>query len=525
MAKYPASIFNDVIGPVMRGPSSSHVAAAHRIGSIVRQSLPGSPVRAVVDFDVSGSLAATHKGHGTDFGFAGGLMGIPLTDPRVADACGIAARSGMDLRFRILDYGATHPSHYRIEAQDDRGVLRCWDAVSIGGGMMEMLRLDGRAVSVTGDFFEVLAFVADESARGRVRSMLGGEIASEDGPLVQVRLANPPSEDALAAVRSFPGTGDVIMLTPVLPTRTALNCRVPFTTAEGLLRYARAHSLSLSACALAYESARGGMPEAAVREKIVELVGVMREGVRRGLQGTAYKDRILGPQASGYVDRSRQGALAPLGALDTVIPYVTALMETKSAMEVIVAAPTVGACGCLPGTILGFADAAGLGEEAVIRGMLAAGAVGVLIAEGATFSAEIAGCQAECGAGSSMAAAGVVEMLGGGVETCLDAAAIAMQNITGLACDPVADRTEVPCLGKNVLGGANALASANMALAGYDKVIPLDETIGAMARAGALMPPQLRCTLGGLGDTPTAHNLYRRLNREDEKGGTPHADV
>lgn len=525
MAKYPASIFNDVIGPVMRGPSSSHVAAAHRIGDIVRQSLPGSPVRAVVDFDISGSLAATHKGHGTDFGFAGGLMGIPLTDPQVADACCIAARSGVDIRFRILDYGAEHPSYYRIEAQDDRGTLRGWDAVSTGGGMMEMLRLDGCAVSVTGDFHEVLAFVSDDSARGRVKSMLGGETASVDGPLLQVRLEGPPDADALEAVRNLPGAGDVFVVEPVLPTRSSLDCRVPFSTARGLARYALETGRSLSGCALAYESARGGIPEASVREKMAELIGVMREGVRRGLQGTAYEDRILGPQALDYVERSRQGALAPLGALDTVIPYVTALMETKSAMEVIVAAPTVGACGCLPGTILGFADAAGLGEEAVIRGMLAAGAVGVLIAEGATFSAEIAGCQAECGAGSSMAAAGVAEMLGGGVETCLDAAAIAMQNITGLACDPVADRTEVPCLGKNVLGGANALASANMAMAGFDKVIPLDETIGAMARAGALMPPQLRCTLGGLGDTPTAHHLCRRLNREDEKGGALHADV
>jgi L-serine dehydratase len=195
-----------------------------------------------------------------------------------------------------------------------------------------------------------------------------------------------------------------------------------------------------------------------------------------------------GPQATHNEAGRSAGALAPLGALDTVIPYITALMEAKSALEVIVAAPTVGACGCLPGTVLGVADAANLTDGDAVRGMLAAGAVGVLIAAGATFSAEIAGCQAECGAGSSMAAAGVAEMLGAGAKTCLDAASIALQNITGLACDPVADRTEVPCLGKNVMGGANALASANMALAGYDRVIPLDETIRTMARTGELMP-------------------------------------
>ncbi len=524
MQKHPPGLFNDVIGPVMRGPSSSHVAAAHRIGGIVRQSLPDGPVRAVVDFDISGSLAKTHKGHGTDFGFAGGLLGIPLTDPRVADACAIAAREGIDIRFRILNYGATHPSHYRIEAADGRGATRRWDAVSTGGGMFEMLRLDGHPVSVTGDFYEVLAFVADDSARSRAASVLGGGIVSEDAPLVQIRLSGPPEAGALEELRRLPGAGEVIVLAPVLPAPTAPGCRVPFATAGELLAYARAGGLSLSACALAYESARSGMTEEAVREKMADLVGVMRGGIRRGLRGTAWADRILGPQAAGYAARKNQGALAPLGALDTVIPYITALMEAKSAMEVIVAAPTVGACGCLPGTILGLADAAGLTEDDAVRGMLAAGAVGVLIAEGATFSAEIAGCQAECGAGSSMAAAGVAEMLGGGAETCLDAASIAMQNITGLACDPVADRTEVPCLGKNVMGGANALASANMALAGYDKVIPLDETIRAMARTGEMLPPQLRCTLGGLGDTPTARAIYRRLNGADQEGGESDAN-
>jgi len=524
MTSHSPGLFTDVIGPVMRGPSSSHVAAAHRIGSIVRQSLADAPAGAVVDFDTAGSLAKTHRGHGTDFGFAGGLLGIPLTDPRVADACAVAARDGVDIRFRVLDYGAAHPSHYRIEARDGRGTIRRWDAVSTGGGMIEMLRLNGHPVSVNGAFYEVLAFLPEGPARARAAALLSGEIASADAALVQIRLFGPPEAGALESVRRLPGAADVIVLSPVLPAPTAPGARVPFDTAEALLAYARTAGRPLSGCALAYESARSGLTEDAVREKMAELVGIMRGGIRRGLRGTDWADRILGPQATLYEAGRSAGALAPLGALDTVIPYITALMEAKSALEVIVAAPTVGACGCLPGTVLGVADAANLTDGDAVRGMLAAGAVGVLIAAGATFSAEIAGCQAECGAGSSMAAAGVAEMLGAGAKTCLDAASIALQNITGLACDPVADRTEVPCLGKNVMGGANALASANMALAGYDRVIPLDETIRAMARTGELMPPQLRCTLGGLGDTPTARAIYRRLNGTDQEGGASDAN-
>ena len=138
--------------------------------------------------------------------------------------------------------------------------------------------------------------------------------------------------------------------------------------------------------------------------------------------------------------------------------------------------------------------------------------IGVFIAESATFAAEVAGCQVECGAGSGMAAAGVALMLGGTVAQCLDAASMALQNITGLACDPVANRVEVPCLGKNIMCGFNAVACANMALAGFDKVIPLDETIAAVYDVGLMLPLDLRCTLGGLGKTPASFAIRKRLS-------------
>lgn len=133
-----------------------------------------------------------------------------------------------------------------------------------------------------------------------------------------------------------------------------------------------------------------------------------------------------------------------------------------------------------------------------------------LFAEEATFSAEVAGCQVECGAGSGMAAAALTAMMGGTIENCMDAASVGLQNITGLACDPVGNRVEWPCLGKNIMGGSNALASANMILAGYDKVIPLDETIGAIYEIGLSLPLELRCTFGGLGKTKTAREILKR---------------
>jgi L-serine dehydratase len=205
-------------------------------------------------------------------------------------------------------------------------------------------------------------------------------------------------------------------------------------------------------------------------------------------------------------------ALLEAGVLDRVILYVTALMEVKSAMGVIVAAPTAGACGALPGACLAAADALGKSQQEVARAMLAAGLIGVFIAHRATFAAEVGGCQAECGAGSGMAAAALVTLAGGTALQAVDAASMALQNVIGLVCDPVANRVEVPCLGRNVMAASNALACANMALAGYDAVIPLDEVIGAMDQVGRSIPRELRCTaLGGLSVTPTSQEIGRRL--------------
>jgi L-serine dehydratase len=181
-------------------------------------------------------------------------------------------------------------------------------------------------------------------------------------------------------------------------------------------------------------------------------------------------------------------------------------------MGVIVAAPTAGACAALPGAVIAMAEATGQGEEAMAKAMLAGGLVGVFIATRWTFAAEVGGCQAEGGAAASMAAAALVTLAGGTLTQAVAAASMALQSMLGLICDPVAGRVEVPCLGKNVMAAGNALACANMALAGYDPVIPLDEVIETAKHVGARMPRELRCTaLGGLAITETSRAIEKRL--------------
>jgi L-serine dehydratase len=245
---------------------------------------------------------------------------------------------------------------------------------------------------------------------------------------------------------------------------------------------------------------------------MVDIVRILRKSVAEGIAGTEYEDRVLGHQSGRFNEMMRAGQLLDGGALNKIILYVTALMEVKSSMGVIVAAPTAGACAALPGAVIAMAESLNLGEDEMAKALLASGIIGVFIATRWTFAAEVGGCQAEGGSAASMAAAALVTLAKGPLNQAVAASSMAFQSMIGLICDPIANRVEAPCLGKNVMAAANALCCANMALAGYDQVIPLDEVIETAKQVAKQMPREVRCTnLGGLSITPTAKALEEKL--------------
>jgi L-serine dehydratase len=293
---------------------------------------------------------------------------------------------------------------------------------------------------------------------------------------------------------------------------------VPFLTAGEMLEFNRERGLSLWELALQYESQRAGIPKEEVFEKMKVLAGYMEAAVSTGIKGTRYADRILHSQSPAYKTKMDQGQLLGGDLTNRIIMYSSAVMEVKSAMGLIVAAPTAGSCGTIPGAVLGTAAGMGLSNDQVIKALLAAGMIGIFIARHATFAAESGGCQAECGSASGMAAAALVSLAGGLPEQSLAAASMALQNSLGMICDPIANRVEAPCLGKNVMAAMNALSCANMALAGYDHLIPLDEVIQTMNEVGASLPGSLRCTaLGGLSISPAAKKIERELKNKHLK--------
>ena len=513
------SIFNDVIGPVMRGPSSSHCAAALRIGRLARDLMEGRFDDCLVEFDRAGSLPTTHDSQGSDMGLFGGLLGWEATDERLPGSMQTLADSGVRIRIETIDAGDPHPNTYRLTLAGPQGSITL-HAISTGGGMIEVIRLDGFPVAIGGDAFTTLLWaeggataLRDElSLREEIDAVLLHERPESTTTLVEIRSMAPLPAPLVAELRSRPGVARVCELAPVLPILSRHDAAVPFSTAAELLARDGAGARALWQLGIEYEMARGGLDAATVEAMMVEIVRILRRSIAAGIAGTSYADRVLGWQSGGFDAALRQGKLLDGGALNRAILYVTALMEVKSSMGVIVAMPTAGACAALPGVVIALAEGMELGEVEMARAFLAAGLVGAFIATAWTFAAEVGGCQAEGGAASAMAAAALVGLAGGTAERSLAAASMALQNMIGLICDPIANRVEAPCLGKNVSAAANALSSANMALAGFDPVIPLDEVIETARRVAAQMPRELRCTaLGGLSITPTSLAIEARL--------------
>jgi L-serine dehydratase len=532
------SIFNDVIGPVMRGSSSSHCAAALRIGRLARDLMDGDITRVLVEFDREGSLPTTHDSQGSDMGLCGGLLGMDAADAGVPTSVETLRAAGIMFDVAIVDTRDPHPNTYRLTIENDRE-RHTMIAISTGGGMMEVTNIDGFPVSIGGDYFETLIFVDDRAEdvatfvqlHMAVDDVIVHRLPQQPWPdgaatggsdrrrwLVQVR--GQECADAQVELELQRMMPDMVMhrLNRVLPVGSRADLRVPFSTAAELVAHALRQSSGQAAdrrlweWAIDYEMARGNLSESEVLAKMVEIVRLLRASIAQGIAGTTYEDRLLGHQSGGFKRELDAGRLLNTGALNRAVMYVTALMEVKSSMGVIVAAPTAGACAALPGACIAFAEELGKSEEDMARAMLAAGAIGLFIASQWTFAAEVGGCQAEGGSAAAMAAAALVTLADGTLPQALGAASMALQSMLGLICDPVAGRVEAPCLGKNVIAASNAASCANMALAGYDPLIPFDEVVDAARRVAGQMPRELRCTsLGGLATTPTALRLEAAL--------------
>ncbi|MBQ7103402.1 MAG: L-serine ammonia-lyase, iron-sulfur-dependent, subunit alpha [Anaerotignum sp.] len=280
-----------------------------------------------------------------------------------------------------------------------------------------------------------------------------------------------------------------------------------------LVNEAEKRGLKLSELVLKSQAQIAEKTEAEMFAQMARSLEVMKESVQEGMS----KDKRSASGLTGGDAYKMNEAL--LGGNTIAGPFfgkamvkAIAVAQTNACMGRIVASPTAGSCGILPSALLTLQEERNIPDKDLIMALFTASAIGIVIATNASVAGAAGGCQAECGAASAMAAAALVELCGGTPKQAEHACAIALKNILGLACDPVAGLVEIPCIKRNAGGVGNALVAAELALAGVESHIPADEVIVAMKKVGDMMSPTLKETAeGGLAVTPTGKKLCEKV--------------
>ena len=500
----------EVLGPVMVGPSSSHTAGALRCARVAASLVSGRVRR--VRFTLWNSFAHTFRGHGTDRALVAGILGMDTDDERIRDAFDLARAAGIEVAFDVApDDTSVHPNTVDVDMECADGTRCQVRGESLGGGRIRISRVNGVGVDITGTYATL--FVAHRDAPGLLASLThllaeaevniafcrtyrteqGGRAysvfetdgAPADGVLPQVRALRDVS---FATFIMVPGSASA--------TAPGVTAEELFDDGEQLLGACTEHGLSI-----------GGVMELRERGLTGRVIEVMREETSAPIAAPA---RSLGGFIGGearLVDAGvERWGTALMGATQTdAVARAMAVLERSAAMGVIVAAPTAGSAGVVPGCVLAVADAVGSDEKDVASALFCAAAVGLNIQTHACVAGAEGGCQAEVGSAAAMAAAALVELLGGTPAQALTAASLAISNLLGLVCDPVGGLVEVPCQARNAIGVAAAFSAAQLALSGVRWLVPFDEVVRAMAEVGHALPSRLRETArGGLAATPSA---------------------
>ncbi len=508
------SIFNDVLGPVMRGPSSSHTAGSFHIGRTVRDLLGGSPLKVKISFDRNGSYGATYVQQGVDQAFITGLMGWKQTDEIFTTAIENAKEMGVAIEFMLTDIPqADHPNYVIIEAENEAGSIVEVEAKSVGGGTFKIIKVNGNELLINGKQYETLMSVdADQADEvgiilksgnpGGTITVIDNESGGDDEKKLLLSTAEHPSLKTDLPLRQVLKTG------PVYRTQKG---EVLFSSATELVSYAQNQNISLGECCLRYESEILGMTRMECIKEMLNRYQVMKNSVLSGFDNDRVDMLLLSPMAGDIQQNIRENRVAIGGLHSKAGAAAMAAMHTCNSRGVVCAAPTGGAAGTLPGVLTAMEEEFNIDPEKMALMMFAAGGIGLILAIRATFAAEVAGCQVEIGAAGAMAGAAVVEYAGGTALQACDTAAISFQNTMGSVCDLVQGMCELPCHTRNAAAASSAFTNADMILGGYINHIDLDQTIDAVYSSGKMLPEELRCTArGGLALAPSAISLEKQ---------------
>lgn len=510
-------IFNDVLGPIMRGPSSSHTAGSYRIGCLARSLLGDCPAAVTFTFAPGSSIAQTYRPQGVDLALAAGILGQSMTDQAFSESLKRAQDQGMDIGFEVAPIPrADHPNFMSIELKGQQGCVLRLDAKSTGGGGIEITHLQDWPLRITGksyDYVLLLDRACLDSIQQRLMLLdtcVKKPIVHEKGTqaLIHWQRSQALTPEALKQIKTVAGVHAVYASAPVFYVQQG---QPLFLSAQGLCDLGRERSVSLGELGLEYESTLLSMSAEQVRSEMLDRFDVMQTSCADGFQDDCVNMLLLEPTAGRIQSAQAEKKLAIGGLHTRAAARAMAVMHTCNSRGVVCAAPTGGSAGVVPAVVITLAEEFNLSESDIVRILFAAGTIGLIVARRSGFAAEVAGCQVEIGAAGAMAAASVVEFAGGTALQAADAAAVALQNTMGLTCDPVQGTCEIPCHTRNAVAASSAFVCADLVLGGYVNPIPLDETIDASLSVGRMLPCELRCTAkGGIAMAPSAMKMDSR---------------
>ena len=282
-----------------------------------------------------------------------------------------------------------------------------------------------------------------------------------------------------------------------------------FANGAELLALCESRGWAISAVMHEREITEGGMTAEQAEKKMRRALSIMRQSAMKAAEEPRKSmGGLIGGESALLRKHSSKGGCVSGTVASRAAAYALSVLEINASMGLIVAAPTAGSAGVVPGVLLSLQDEYDFSGSQMIDALWCAGAVGYLAMRNANVAGAVCGCQAEVGVAAAMAAAAACELLGGTAEQCLDAGSIVLMNMLGLVCDPVGGLVEYPCQIRNTSGVANALMAVDLVMSGIKPIIPFDEMLAAMYSVGRKIPVELRETaLGGCATTPTARNL------------------
>ena len=510
------SVF-EVIGPIMVGPSSSHTAGMVRIG-MMTHNIVGEPMKDIF-IRFSPKMHHTYSGHRSDAGLIGGAIGMKEDSPELKNAIKTAHERGITTSVDYLEEGKYPQNTALMHITCVSGRVVDVLGTSVGGGSIRIMEIDGIPVKMNADAYHIVVW-SKTDITVKCKKIEGTLQVGKTkyGFLFVLTFLSVPQHETVEYLQAIDAVEKVSLVPPALQYGVTLDSVEPIKSCEHALAIAEKNKISLSEVAIRYEMKRSGFSREEIFERMRTHYAQMRQSVLDGqkpdkelcygLVDGAESLKLLNWAQSG---NSISGGLIPIAASRAM-----GVMESNGSMGCVVAAPTAGSAGVVPGSFSTVQDHFRLTDDKVVEALFVGALAGVIMDNrGVTFSGSIGGCQAEVGVSSSLTAAGIASMFSDDNETPFHSMAICLKNILGLVCDPLAGPVEVPCIKRNVIGVANAFISSDLALAGIRSFVPPDEVIDALADAERRLPTELKCSsIGGLASTNTAKQVRKMLNQE-----------